>query len=405
MKYEEKDVVIVSAARTPFGRLGGSLKDVDCYELGAISIREALRKISLNPSLIEEGWWGMGDTSSCKDVYTPIAGRQSMLRAGIPNYVPCLTLDKACVSGTSAIIMATRAILLGEIGVAVAGGSNTFSQEPFILRKVRLKGNKMGDIKLEDPLVGLGYKDYNPVAVSAGERAVVNGITREEQDQWAVRSHRLYGEALADSKFDEEIIPYNTAKEGEEPVYLTWDEQYRKDTTIEKLSKLQTIYGNPTITAGNSPGLNDGSAAVIVMSAKRANELKLEPIAKIVSYACVAGDPDYIPEIPATAIEVALDKAGLSIDDIKLVEINEAFAVMPLTSTKLLAKGDLKKAEIIRAKTNVNGGAIAIGHANTATGVRLIMTLLYELKRRGGGLGVAGICGGLGQGDAIVIEV
>jgi len=400
-----QEIVIVSAVRTPFGRLGGALKEVDCYELGAISIRGALDAIGLDPALIDEVYWGMGDTSSCKDVYTPIAGRQSALKAGIPDTTPACTIDKACVSGTSAIALAVKSIKVGDAQIVLAGGATTFSKEPFILRDMRFSGKKMGDVKLEDPLVGLGYKDFNPVAVDAGNRAVINGISREEQDAWAVRSHQLYGKALAEGKFEKELLPFNMAKKGEAPIWLTHDEQYRKDASLEKLSALKTIYGNPTVTAGNSPGLNDGSSALILMTAEKAAALGLTVIASIVTCACVAGEPAQIAEIPGKAIEKALVTAGLTVNDLKLIEINEAFAVMPLTSTKNLGNGDPTKVEAIRAKTNVNGGAIAMGHANTATGGRLVMTLAHELKRRGGGYGVAAICGGLGQGDAIVIRV
>ena len=405
MKENENDIVILSAARTPFGRLGGSLKNIGCYELGAIPMKEVMARIGMDPALIDEVYWGVGDTSSCKDVYTPIAGRQSALMAGIPCTTPTLTLDKACVSGTSAIAMGIRALQLGEARFVMAGGATTFSQEPFILRADRFKGHKMGDMKLEDPLVGLGYKDYNPVAVDAGERAVINEISREEQDAWAVRSHRLYTAAWEAGKFKEEMIPFQIGENEGEPVYLEKDEQHRPDTTIEKLAKLKTIYGNPTVTAGNAPGMNDGAAAIILSTRKNAEAHGFKPLARILSYACAADEPAQIPEIPAKAIRICLDRAGLTTDDVDMIEINEAFAVMPLASTKILAGGDMEKAEQLRAKTNINGGAIAIGHANTATGARLVMTMMYELIRRGGGRGVCGICGGLGQGDAILIEV
>lgn len=402
---KDTDIVILSAARTPFGRFGGSLKDVDCYELGAIPMRECLNRIDMDPALIGEVYWGMGDTSSCKDVYTPIAGRQSALKAGIPDTTPTLTLDKACVSGTSAIAMAIRALQLGEVEFAMAGGATTFSQEPFIMRGMRFKGHKMGEIRMEDPIVGLGYKDYNPVAVDAGERAVINGVTREEQDKWALRSHQLYGKAWAEGKFKEEMIPFQIGEDENGPICLEKDEQYRADSSYEKLAKLKTVYGNPTITAGNAPGTNDGASALILSTRKAAVDHGFKPLATILSYACVAGDPAQIPEIPAAAIKKCVDRVNVSLDEVDLIEINEAFAVMPLVSTKLLANGDMAKAEELRAKTNINGGAIAIGHANTATGGRLVMTMMYELIRRGGGKGICGICGGLGQGDSILIEV
>ena len=405
MKYLDDDILIVSAARTPFGRFGGSLKNIDCYELGAMPIREILKRASIDPSMVDDIYWGMGDTSSCRDVYTPIAGRQSALKAGIPVTTPACTIDKACVSGTSAIILGARSLKLGECSVALAGGATTFSQEPFILRGVRFEGHKMGNLTIEDPLFGLGYKDYNPVAVDAGERALVHKISREEQDEWAIRSHQLYGDAYGKEKFKDEMVAVNYSHNPDKPEYLDIDEQYRKNISLEKLSQLKTVFNSATVTAGNAPGMNDGSAAMILVKGKRARELKIEPIAKIVSYRCVAGETGHIPEIPAEATIQALKIADLSVKDIDLFEINEAFAVMPLVSTKILGENDPQAISKLREKTNVNGGAIAIGHANTATGVRLVMTLAYELRRRGGGRGVAAICGGLGQGDAIVVEV
>ena len=402
---ENNNVVIISAVRTPFGKIGGALKDVDCYDLGALSMKAVLERINMSPELVSEVWWGMGDTSCCKDVYTPIAARQSLLKAGLPSTTPSCTIDKACVSGTSAIIYGARSIRLGEASIVLSGGATTFSQEPFILRKLRLNSNKMGNITLEDPLMGLGYKDFNPVAVDAGNRAIANGVTREEQDEWALRSHQYYGKALAAGKVADEILPFNVSKEPDAPKYLTYDEQYRKDISLEKLAKLNTIYGSPTVTAGNAPGLNDGSAAVLITTSGHAKELGIKPIATIVSSASIADEAHKLCEIPGWAVQKALLKAKLTIDDLKLIEINEAFAAMPLVSTKILGNDDKLATEKIRAKTNVNGGAIAVGHANTATGARLIMTLAYELQRIGGGLGVVAICGGLAQGDAIIIKV
>jgi acetyl-CoA C-acetyltransferase len=402
---KDSDIVIVSAVRTPFGKMGGALKDIDCYHLGALSMRAALERSSISPDLVNEVWWGMGDTSCCKDVYTPIVARQSLLMAGLPCTTPSCTIDKACVSGTSAIIYGMRSIRMEETHVVMAGGATTFSQEPFILRNARFAGNKMGNITIFDPLVELGYKDFNPVAVDAGNRAIINGVSREEQDEWAFRSHQYYGKALADGKIEDELLPINVSGDAEKPQYVSSDEQYRKDISLEKLSKLKPIYGSPTVTAGNAPGLNDGSAAILLTTRGYAKKIDATPLATIISSASIAAEPDRLCEVPAWAILKALANVNLTAADLALLEINEAFAAMPLVSTKILANDDRNAIYKLREKTNVNGGAIAIGHANTATGVRLVMTMAYELKRRGGGLGAVGICGGLAQGDSIVISV
>jgi acetyl-CoA C-acetyltransferase len=348
----------------------------------------------------------MGDNSSCKDVVTSIAARQSLLQAGLSQETNSCSLDKACVSATSAIIYALRGLKLGESKLSIAGGVQSFSQAPYILRNMRFD-KRIGNHSLEDPLFEAGYKDFNPVAVDAGDRAAANGITREMQDRWAVQSHERYGEALAANKFAEEIIPYRCpVKKGEEAKFLTYDEQYRKDISYEKVSKLPTIYGSKTVTAGNAPGLNDGSAAVMLTTRGYAGELGLgQPLCTIVDSVSLCARPDCIADVPGWAILRLLEKTRLSLDDIKLIEINEAFAVMPLLSLKHIAEGEDARLRKLYQITNVNGGAIAVGHANCATGARLVLTLAGELKRRGGGYGVAAICGGLGQGDAILIKV
>ena len=402
----QNDIVIISSARTPFGRYGGSLKDEGVYELGAITMKEVVKRANVDPSQVQEVFWGMGDNSSCKDVVTSIAARQSLLKAGLSYETNSCSLDKACVSGTSAIIYAMRGLKLGESKLSIAGGVQSFSQVPYIVRNLRFD-KRIRNRSLEDPLFEAGYKDFNPVSVDAGNRAEANGITREMQDRWAVQSHERYGQALAQNKFSEEIIPYSCAvKKGEEPKFLTYDEQYRKDITYEKVSKLPTIYGSKTVTAGNAPGLNDGSAAVMLTTREYASELGVnQPICSVVDSVSICAQPDCIADVPGWAILRLLQKTGVSLDEIKLFEINEAFAVMPLLSLKHVADSDEAKLKDLYSITNVNGGAIAIGHANCATGTRLVLTLANELKRRGGGYGIAAICGGLGQGDAILIKV
>lgn len=405
VRKNDDDVVLVTGARTPFGRFGGLLRDFDCYELGAIAMREAVARSGLAGEAVDEVFWGVGDTSPCKDVYTPVVARQSLLQAGLPAKTVSCSLDKACVSATSAILLGCRAIRCGDAEVVLAGGVTTFSQEPLILRGLRWNGYRLGSPYMEDPLFALGYKDFNPVAVDAGQVALEHGIGRAEQDAWAVRSHRRYGEALQAGKFKEEIIPLAVPGPGNQEVVLEADEQYRPDINEEKLARLPTIYGSPTVTAGNSPGLNDGATAVLLMRRGKARELALSPLATIIAAASVAAEPRLLAEAPALAARKALQKAGLAVSDIKLWEINEAFAAVTLTSGQMLAEaGNIRWAQL-QENLNVNGGAIAIGHPNTASGARLVMTLAYELRRRGGGYGLAAICGGLAQGDAIILEI
>lgn len=402
-----KDIVIVSAARTPFGRYGGALRDFDYFDLGAIPIREIVNRVSLNSDVVDEVFWGVGDTSQCKDVYTPVAARQTLLKAGLPPTTPSISFDKACVSAMSAVKLGCMAIQLGEIETAICGGATAFSQEPLIVRGLRFSGFRLGDVKMQDPLFEPGYKDFNPVSVDADNVAAEYGISRQEQDEWALRSHINYGAAWDTGKFKDEIIPLAIGpdKKGEQPRVLNIDEQYRPDASLEKLASLKTIYGCKAITAGNAPGLNDGATAILVMSRSKAEELAIEPLATIVSQVSIAMSPLRMAEAPGYAIKKILKKANMSLDDIHVMEINEAFAAVPLVSTKMLADGDRVKWEAIKAKTNINGSAIAIGHANTASGARIIMNLVYELRRRGGGYALGAICGGLAQADATIVKV
>ena len=401
---DKNDIVMVSAARTPFGRYGGSLKDFDYFDLGAIPMREVLRRVTLDPKVVQEVFWGVGDTSPCKDVYTPVAARQTLLKAGLPAETPSISLDKACVSAMSAVKLATMSIRLGEMEVGLAGGATSFSQEPLIVRNLRFGGFRIGDVKMEDPLFALGYKDYNPVSVDTDNVAAEYGIPRLEQDEWAVRSHMNYGKAWKEEKFKDEIIPLEIPQKGKEPFLLDIDEQYRSDTSLEKLSKLKPIYGCKAVTAGNAPGLNDGATAIIVMTRKKANDLGLKSIGTILAMTSIAIHPNRMPEGPGFAIKKVLKMANLKLDQIDVIEINEAFAAVPLVSIEVLCDRDKAKAKEIQKKTNVNGSAIAIGHPNTSSGARIMMTLAYELKRRGGGYAVGAICGGLAQADACVIK-
>jgi acetyl-CoA C-acetyltransferase len=401
----DKDIIILSGLRTPFGRYGGSLREFDFFDLGAIPMREVVKRIKIEPKEVNEVFWGVGDTSPCKDVYTPVAARQTLLKAGLPAETPSIAIDKACVSAMSAIKLGSMAMKLGEIDIAIGGGATSFSQEPLIVRRLRFDGFRMGDVKMEDPLYALGYKDFNPVSVDTDDVAYEYGIERDEQDEWALRSHQNYGAAWNAGKFKEEIFPLEITFRKQSPFTLNIDEQYRPDSSLDSLKKLKSVYGTRAITAGNAPGLNDGATAILFATRAKADELSLEPLATIVAMSSIAIDPHRMPEGPAYAAMKALKLADMSIDDIDVMEINEAFAAVPLVSTLLLANKDNQKAKTLREKTNINGSAIAIGHPNTSSGARLIMNLMYELRRRGGGYALGAICGGLAQADACIIKV
>jgi len=311
-----KDIVIVSAVRTPFGRFCGSLKEYDYFELGALPMKEVLSRVNVSGDQVDEVYWGVGDTSVCKDVYTPVAARQTLIKAGLPPETPSVAIDKACVSAMSAVHYGCRAMVAGEIDSAIGGGATSFSQEPLIVRGLRWKGFRLGDVKMEDPLFALGYKDFNPVSVDTDNVAIEYGISRQEQDEWALRSHQNYGQAWEAGKFKEEMMTLEIPQKKGEPIVLNIDEQYRKDTTMEKLAKLPGIYGCRGVTAGNAPGLNDGATAILFMTKAKADQLGLKPLAEIVSMASIAISPHRMPEGPAYAAMKALDLAGLSLDNI-----------------------------------------------------------------------------------------
>ncbi len=400
-----KDIVIVSAVRTPFGRYCGALKNYDYFDLGAIPMKAVLERVNVPVDQVDEVFWGVGDTSVCKDVYTPVAARQTLLKAGLPAETPSLALDKACVSAMSAVHLGCRAMLAGEITCAIGGGATSFSQEPLIVRGIRWKGFGFGDVTMEDPLFALGYKDFNPVSVDTDKLAMEYGLSRQEQDEWALRSHINYGSAWKQGKFEAEMMPLEIFDPKKEPMLLKIDEQYRNNASLDALSKLKGIYGCEGITAGNAPGLNDGAAAILFMTRQKAEKLGLEIIAEIVAMSSIARPADRMGEAPAFAAAKALAQAELNLDDIDVLEINEAFAAVPLITLLKLADMDHTKVKKLQAKTNVNGSAIAIGHPNTASGARIIMTLVNELRRRGGGYALGGICGGLAQADACILKV
>jgi acetyl-CoA C-acetyltransferase len=401
----DKDVVIVSAVRTPFGRYGGSLRDFDYYELGAIPMREVLKRVNVAPDKVNEVFWGVGDTSACRDPYTPVAGRQSLIRAGLPHETVSISFDMACVSAMNAVRLAALEMKAGEIETAICGGATSFGQSPLVVRGLRFGGFRLGDVKMEDPLYALGYKDFNPVSVDSDNVAYEYKIERQEQDEWAYRSHQNYGQAWNAGKFKDEIMPLPIPQPKGDPKVLDIDEQYRADTTLERLAGLKTVYNTRAITAGNAPGLNDGATAILVMTRQKAQELGLEVLATVVASVSVAINASRMPEGPGYAMKKILKKADMTLDDMACMEINEAFACVPLVSMKLVVDNDDSKYKELQKKMNINGSAIAIGHPNTASGARLVMNLMYELRRRGGGYAMGAICGGLAQANACIIKV
>jgi acetyl-CoA C-acetyltransferase len=400
------EVGVISAVRSPFGKFGGTLKDVTLPELGGQVVAEAIRRARVDPADVEEVATGVNLPGADRSI-----ARQVLIEAGIPTNRVAYTVDRACCSSMAAISMASRAIRLGDTKVAVAGGTENMSRVPYFLTAQRW-GHALGDVVLKDQLVIADPMTGRPRAVQVGEEAAEYGITRVEQDAWAVRSHENYLRARDDGKFAEEIMPIPVPQPKGEPVLFSEDESVRPGTTIEKLAALPTIYGSTTVTAGNAPGLSSGASAMLLMSPAEVERRGTEPLAMLIGWAMASGHPDRIASIPAESARLVLNQVGMTIDDMDLVEINEAFAAVPLVSTLVLAGGDLDKAEAIRSKTNVNGGAVAIGHPTGATGARLVMTLIYELRRRRKAAGesrpyygVATICGGIGEAEAIVVKV
>jgi acetyl-CoA C-acetyltransferase len=395
-----REVVIVSAARTPFGKFGGQLKDFTAVDLGAKAVLASLKRINLDPVVVDELYMGVAVLAGTASV----AARQILFTSGLPPHTPSLTIDRACCSSMTCIGLGLRNIRSGEIHTFIAGGTEAMSQTPLIARGVRW-GVRLGGVMLEEPLFLRNPILNIPLAVGAAEVALQHGVSREEQDQWALRSHQRYFAALEAGKIKDEIHSVEAPSEKGSTRLIDRDESPRSDTTIEKLRSLPTVYGSKTVTAGNAPGLNDGASALVLMSRERQKELGIVPLAKILAYVNIAGDPLASPYLPAHAIRKALEKVGRRLSDLKRLEINEAFAATALVSTKVLSSDNEKLLEQVRSITNVNGGAVAIGHPTGASGGRIVTTLVHELRRIGGGLGAAAICGGYGQSDAVIVEV
>ena len=387
--------VILGAARTPFGKLGGGLSSLDATDLGGKAIAAALERAEVAPEQVQHVSYGQVLQAG----QGQIPSRQAQIKAGIPKEVPSETINKVCASGIRSVGLVDQSIRLGDLDIAVAGGMESMSQAPYLLKDARF-GYRMGDAKAIDAMINDGLT--NPfsgkhMAQEATEVAAELELTRADMDRFALRSHELAIKATDEGRLPEEIVPVTIeSKKGETTVEV--DEGPRRDTSLETLAKLPPIFvKDGTHTAGNAPGVNDGAGALVLASDEWAKKEGRSPLATIVAQAAVADDFAYLARTPANATKAALEKAGISIDDIELFEINEAFASVALNSMRMLG--------VDESKVNVNGGAIALGHPIGASGARILTTLVHELRRRGGGLGVAAICSGGGQGDAMVIEV
>jgi len=392
--------VIVSAARTAIGKFGGAASGVQATELGAHAIKGALARAGISGEQIDYVIMGQVLQAGTGQ----ITARQAAVAAGVPTSVPAITINKVCLSGLNAIALADQLIRAGEVGAVIAGGMESMDQAPYLLPKART-GYRMGDGKIVDSMVHDGLWDAFSHKHMGDQSDDVNtefSIGRAEQDAWAARSHERAAEAIEQGRFAEEIVPLDIPQRKGDAVVFDTDEGVRAGTTAESLAKLKPVFqSDGTITAGNASQISNGGAALVVTSAERAEELGLTPLAEIVAHGMSADEPPYLHTVPALAIQSALKKAGLSVEELDLIEINEAFAAVALHSTRMLFDGSGAAEE----KVNVNGGAVALGHPIGCTGARLAVSLIYELKRRGGGTGAAALCGGGGQGDAVIFKV
>jgi len=390
-----RESVIVSGARTPFGKFGGSLKDVDAVGLGALAIKGALERSTLDPAQVDEVLIGMVLQGGAGQ----IPSRQAARQAGLNWQITTETINKVCASGMRSVTMADQIIRSGDADAIVAGGMESMSNAPYLDPSGRW-GARMGGRELIDLMLHDGLEcafDKVHMVVHGSYVAEEYGVTRAEQDEWALRSHELAVQAASRGYLAEEIVPVPIVSSSKS-VLVTEDEAPRPDTSLERLAQLPPVFvKDGTITAGNAPGVNDGAAALVVMSKAKALDQGIQPLATILGHASVGQKARYIATTPALAIQKLLQQTSIPLDQIDRFEVNEAFAAVLLTCERILGWD--------RDKVNVNGGAIALGHPIAASGTRIIVTLIHELCRRGGGLGIAAICSGGGQGDAVLIRV
>jgi acetyl-CoA C-acetyltransferase len=387
--------VIVAGARTPIGKFGGSLAGFPAVELGGIAIRAALRRAGVDSDQVDYVIMGHVLQAGAGQ----ITARQAAIRAGIPKEIPGVTINKVCLSGTSAIAIADQMIRAGEISVAVAGGMESMTNAPYIVPKAR-EGSRLGDAALIDSMIHDGlWCAFDDRHMGAGTDVISAelGVSREDQDAWAARSHHRAAAAWESGAFAEEVVPVDVPQRSGDPVAFGRDEGIRAETSPEALAQLKPVFSpEGTVTAGNASQISDGAAAVVVMSTERAHELGLSPLAEVVAYGMSADRFASLHTVPALAMQKALKKAGLDAGDLGLLEINEAFAAVSLYAGRALGVGE----ELV----NVNGGAVALGHPVGMSGARLVLTLALEMRRRGVDVGGVAICGGGGQGDALILR-
>ncbi len=389
-----KEVFIVSAARTPMGSFLGSLASVPATKLGSVAIKGALDKINLDPAQVQEVY--MGNVLQAGEGQAP--ARQAAMGAGLSKETPATTINKVCASGMKAVMMAAQSIKAGDQEVIVAGGMENMSSVPHYYNA--RKAVKLGDVKMQDGMVLDGLTDvYGKVhmGVCAEKCASENGHSREEQDKFAIESYKRSAKAWEEGKFNEEVVPVEIPQRKGEQVIFKEDEEY-KSVNFDRIGSLPTVFQkeNGTVTAANASTLNDGASALVLMSGEKVKELGLKPLAKIVSYADAAQDPEWFTTAPAKALPIALKKAKMELSEIDYFEFNEAFSVVGLANNKILG--------LDAAKVNVNGGAVSLGHPLGSSGSRIIVTLINVLKQNGGKFGAAAICNGGGGASAIVIE-
>jgi acetyl-CoA C-acetyltransferase len=387
--------VIVAGARTPIGKFAGGLKALKAVDLGAVAIREAVARARVDAASIDYVIMGQVLQAGAGQ----ITARQASIAAGLPKEVPAITINKVCLSGLNAIALADQLIRAGEIEIAVAGGMESMTNAPYVIPSARA-GARMGNTEMIDTMVHDGlwstFTDQH-MGESSDEVNSELQLTRTDQDAWSARSHQRAAEAWEAGRFDDEVVPVEVPQRKGDPVVVDRDEGIRGDTTAESLGKLKPAFlKDGTITPGNASQISDGAAATVVMSAAKAEEFGLEPIAEIVAHRMSAERFAYLHTVPAIAMQHALKKAGKDVHDLGLLEINEAFAAVALNATRMLGADE----DIV----NVNGGAVALGHPIGASGARLVLTLALEMRRRGVELGGATLCGGGGQGDALILR-
>jgi len=406
-----REVVVIEACRTPYGRFGGGLKDFTAPELGALAIKEVLRRTNgkVKPSDVDYVFMGQVVPAGCGQV----PSRQATILAGIPDSVPSITINKVCSSGIKPIDLAAQMIQLGRAEICIAGGQESMSNGPYALPEMRW-GARMGlpdrsvvDLTVYDGLWDAFYNRH--MAIHGSEVGDEFGITRQEQDEWALRSQMAAVEAMKSGRLNDEIFPVEV-RQGKKTVIVEKDEGPRPETSVEGLAKLPPVFNHKSpvtgkigsVTAGNAPGINDGGDVCLVMSREKADALGIKPLFTILDYAEVSQPPKDIATVPGLAIKKVLEQNDMTLDQVDLIEINEAFAAVVLVSARNIL--GMTKEDMFK-RVNVNGSAIAYGHPIGATGARIVMTIAYELRRRGGGIGICGICSGHAQGDAMLMKV